>query len=228
LSGGIFSTTNSINSYFGLKEQNLKLQQENSRLKSLVYNQTQTHDSAIIDTTSYNGIYKVTPAIIYKNDYSKNNNVLLINKGKNDSISQDYAVVSDLGIVGITDNSSSKFSTVLSVLNTNVLISAKLKKSNHFGTISWDAKSPSLVNLTEIPKVAPVKLGDTIVTSGRSAIFPKNISIGEVVDFNIDKAGNFYKLKVKLFNDMTSLNHVYVIENKDKAAIMELLNGNNE
>lgn len=228
ISGGVFSTSNSVSSYFDLKQENLKLQTENERLKNLVYNKKEDSINKIIDSTSYAGTYNVTSALVYKNDYTRKNNVLLINKGKKDSIKQDLAVVSSYGIVGITDNSNNNYTTVLSILNTNILISAKLKKSNHFGTISWDTQSPQFVNLTEIPKVAPIVIGDTIVTSGRSAIFPKNILIGTVENFSIQKAGNFYNLKVKLFNDMTSLDHVYIIENRDKKAIDELLKQSDE
>jgi len=86
------------------------------------------------------------------------------------------------------------------------------------------ADSPDKIQLTEIPKIAPVQKGDTIITSGRSAIFPKGIPIGTVSNFKLDIAENYYEINVKLFNDMTNIEHVYVIENKDSEAIENLLN----
>ncbi len=223
LSGGIYSVSNSVGDYFNLKDENIKLQEENNYLRSLVFNSEEKIKSPFVDSVSYQENYFVTPALVYKNSYNRANNVLLINKGKKDSISQDLAVISSKGIIGITDASSTNYTTVLSILNTDIFISAKLKKSNHFGSLRWDTKSNNEVLLSEIPKVAPVKIGDTIVTSGRSAIFPKDIPIGTINTFQLDQAENFYTLTIKLFNDMTSINHVYVIKNNNKKNIDNLL-----
>ena len=163
-------------------------------------------------------------ARIIKNSYATTNNVLLLNKGLRDSIKQDFGVITSNGILGIVDNSSSRFSTVLSILNTNVKISAQLKNTNHFGSLVWDTKSPNMVQLTEIQKIAPIKKGDTIITSGRSIIFPKGIRIGTIESYKLDDAENFYTIDVKLFNDMTNIEHVYVIENKNRDEINTLLN----
>jgi rod shape-determining protein MreC len=154
--------------------------------------------------------------------------VLLLNKGKRDSIKQDLGVISSEGLVGIIDNTSKKYATVISILNKTSRISAQLKKSNHFGSLIWNGKSPYLVQLTEIPKIAPIEIGDNIVTSGRSSIFPKDIPIGTIESFNLDAAQNYYVIDVKLFNDMTSMEHVYIIENKDVSEINALINNTNE
>ena len=153
---------------------------------------------------------------------------MLLNKGKKDSIRQDFGVISSKGIVGVIDNTSKKYATVISVLSTTSHISAQLKKSNHFGSLVWNGKSPYFVQLTSIPKIAPIKKGDTIITSGRSAIFPKNIPVGTIEDYNLDASENYYTIEVRLFNDMTSLEHVYIIENKDIDEINMLLNTSHE
>ena len=153
---------------------------------------------------------------------------MLVNKGKRDSIKQDFGVITSKGILGIIDETSSKYATVLSILNTNIKISAQLKNSNHFGSLMWDTKSPNMIQLTEISKIAPMRAGDTIVTSGRSIIFPKGIPIGTIENFKLDDAENFYTINVKPFNDMTNIEHVYIIENRDGTEINNLLNSNNE
>ena len=149
---------------------------------------------------------------------------MLINKGQNDSIKEDLAVIANNKIIGITDNYNSKYTTVISILNTTNRISAQLQKTNHFGTLKWDGKSPQIIQLTDIQKSAPLKVGDTVITSGRSAIFPKGILIGTVKDFHLDITENYYDVNINLFNDMTNLEHVIVIENKDKSLIEALLN----
>ncbi|MCF7567577.1 rod shape-determining protein MreC [Sabulilitoribacter arenilitoris] len=226
LTGGIYNTFNNFSSYLNLKSQNQLLAEENNRLKSLLFNSETALDSVFIDSVSFGKIYKFTSANIIKNSYSLTDNVLLINKGANDSIKEDFGVITSKGILGITGSTSKNYANVISILNTTSQISAQLKKTNHYGSLTWNGDSPNIVQLLDVEKIAPVLVGDTIVTSGRSSIFPKNINIGIVQDFELDAAENFYEINVRLFNDMTNLEHVYVIENKDVKEIINLLNSN--
>ena len=83
---------------------------------------------------------------------------------------------------------NSRFSRVISILNSDSQINAQLNKTNHFGSLIWDGKNPNIVQLVDVPRQAPVKEGDTI----------------------------------RLFNDMTNIGYVYVIENLDREEILEL------
>ncbi|WP_027138583.1 rod shape-determining protein MreC [Gaetbulibacter saemankumensis] len=225
LTGGVYNSLNSISEYFNLKYQNDLLVEENNRLKSLLYNSESQIDSVFTDSIK-NVLYKFTAANIIRNTYTSTDNILLINKGEKDSIQQDFGVITNLGIVGIIDHTSKNYATTISVLNTTSKISAQLKKSNHFGTLTWNGKDPALAQLIDIPKIAPVIKGDTIVTSGRSSIFPEGIPVGTVDNFKLDLAENYYEIDVKLFNDMTNLEHVYIIENVDAKEINNLINEN--
>ncbi|TGV02481.1 rod shape-determining protein MreC [Flavivirga rizhaonensis] len=222
LTGGIYNSANEISEYFSLKSQNKLLSEENKRLKSLLYNLKSITEINQID--SLNAPYYFSNAQVIKNNYSATDNILTINKGTNDSIKQDFGVITTQGIVGIIDKTSGNFATVISILNTTISISAQLKKTNHYGDLKWDAKNPAIVQLTDIPKIAKILVGDTIVTSGRSSIFPKDINIGTVENYKLDDAENYYEINVKLFNDMTNLEHVYIIENINKPEITNLLN----
>ena len=97
-----------------------------------------------------------------------------------------------------------------------------VKKSNHFGSLNWNGKSTGFVQLTDLPRLALIKIGDTIVTGGQSVIFPENINIGTIAKIYRDKQTNFYTLDIKLFNDMTNLGHVYIIKRKDREEIINL------
>lgn len=222
LTGGFYEASNSVSSYFSLKEENQKLNEENARLKTLI-GDTKKESISYVDTKTFEGTFKFTPARIIKNSYSKQKNILLINKGENDSIKHDLAVIDNNKIIGITANYNSKYTTVISILNITSRISAQLENTNHFGTLSWNGQSSKVIQLTDIQKNAPVKVGDTVITSGRSAIFPKGILIGTIKDFKLDVTENFYEINISLFNDMTNLEHVIVIENKDKSLIEALL-----
>lgn len=228
LTGGVYNSVNNISEYFSLKSQNKILTEENNRLKSLLFNAENKTDSTFIDSTTYANKYKLTTAKIIKNSYTATDNVLLVNRGKKDSIKQDFGVITANGIVGIIGENNNNYATVISILNTTSSISASLKKTNHIGSLVWDGKSPNIMQLIDVEKAADVTEGDTIITSGRSSIFPKGIGIGTVTDFRLDEAENYYEINLQLFNDMTNIEHVHIIENKDIEEITNLLNGTNE
>ncbi|MGL2965038.1 rod shape-determining protein MreC [Flavobacterium sp. XGLA_31] len=222
--GGIYERINNINEYFGLKAQNEELAKENARLKSLLFNLKDTTKLPEID--SIKGVKK-TDIIVSKvihNSYSIHENYLTINSGEASGIKPNMGVINSAGIIGIVDKTSKNYATVISILNVNSKINAKIKKSNHFGSLVWNGKSTGFVQLIDVPRLAGVRKGDTIVTGGESIIFPENIGIGTIDKVYIDNVTNYYTLDIKLFNDMTNLGHVYIIKNKDAEEISNLEN----
>jgi rod shape-determining protein MreC len=222
--GGIYEKINNIDEYFALREQNEELAQENARLKSILFNQKDTTKLPQID--SIRGVKK-TDIIVSKvihNSYSIQENFITINNGSASGLKPNMGVINSAGIVGIIDKTSKNYATIISVLNVNSKINAKIKKSNHFGSLVWNGKSTGFVQLIDVPRLAGVRKGDTIVTGGQSIVFPENIGIGTIDKVYIDNETNYYTLDIKLFNDMTNLGHVYIIKNKDAAEIEKLEN----
>ena len=222
--GGIYQRINTVDEYFGLRAQNEELAQENARLKAILFNQKDTTKLPEIDTIK--GVKKtvITVAKVIHNTYSIQENFITINKGSASGIKPNMGVINSAGIVGIVDNTSKNFATIISLLNVNIKINAKIKKSNHFGTLSWNGKSTGFAQLTDVPRLAGVRKGDTIVTGAESTVFPENIGIGTIDKVYTEKETNYYTLDIKLFNDMTNLGHVYVIKNKDADEIINLEN----
>jgi len=222
LSGGVYEKMNNVNEYFNLKIQNDELAKENARLKSLLFNLKDSTKLPEVD--SIYGVKKIDIIIskVIKNSYSVHENYLTLNTGSKQGVKQDMGVINSLGIVGVIENTSANYSTVLSILNTSRPLNAKIKKSGHYGSLSWNGKSTGFVQLTDVPRLASVRKGDTIVTGGLSDIFPENINIGTIEKVLTDNETNFYTLDIKLFNDMTSLGYVYIIKNKDTPEINNL------
>ena len=222
LSGGVYEKMNNVNEYFNLKIQNDELAKENARLKGLLFNLKDTTKLPEVD--SIYGVKKIDIIIskVIKNSYSVHENYLTLNTGSKQGVKQDMGVINSLGIVGVIENTSTNYSTVLSILNTSRPLNAKIKKSGHYGSLSWNGKSTGFVQLTDVPRLASVRKGDTIVTGGLSDIFPENINIGTIEKVLTDNETNFYTLDIKLFNDMTSLGYVYIIKNKDTPEIKNL------
>ena len=225
LSGGVYERINNVSEYLNLKTQNEALALENANLKSLLFNTKDT--AAIPKLDSLKGV-KAKDIIVSKvihNSFNVHENYLTLNSGALQGVKPDMGVVNSLGIVGIIDNTSPRYSTVLSILNTKSQINAKLKKSDHFGSLVWNGKSTGFVQLIDVPRLASVRKGDTIVTGGQSVIFPENIGIGTIHKIEKDNQTHYYTITVKLFNDMTNLGHVYIIKKKDSEEIINLEKG---
>lgn len=229
ITGGIFEKGTNISEYFRLKEQNELLVKENNLLRNLIEknNIDVITESTVIDSINFNQKYTYTSAKIINNNYNNSFNYLTINKGDNAGIDKEMAVINSKGIIGITDNANSKYTRVQSILNRNSKINARLKNSNYFGTLSWDGIHYNTVQLADLPRQTPLKIGDTIETGGKSAIFPEGILIGYISEINKGNSAN-NKVAVTLFNDMSNLDYVYVIKNWDKLEIKSLENSQNE
>lgn len=228
ITGGIYGSINSLSQYFRLRDDNQRLLDENRLLRDRLFNLTTLKDSVFIDSLNYKINYKFITASVYKNSYSATNNYLTVNKGESHGVKEDFGVLTSKGIVGIIDNTSSNYARVMSILNSNSRINAQLKNSNQIGSLIWDGKSPHVVQLIDVSKFAPIKIGDTIVTGGQSSIFPQGILIGKISSFKSDISGDTYNIEVDLFNDMTNLGYVYIVENIDKDEIDILDNNTNE
>lgn len=228
LSGGVYEKINRVNEYLSLRAENDELVLENARLKSLLFNKEDTTKPPTPD--SIKGV-KPSDIIVSKvihNSYNTHENYITLNSGDKEGVKPDMGVINSLGIVGVIDNTSTNYSTVVSILNTKSHINAKIKKSNHFGSLTWDGKSTGFVQLEDVPRLASIKKGDTIVTGGQSVIFPEGINIGTVdVVYKKDNT-SFYVIKVKLFNDMTNLGHVYIIKSKGREELINLENKSKE
>ncbi len=221
LSGGIYSAKSGVTEYFGLKEENQKLIDENKNLRKLLTNQKDFSEGNKLDSNNIVMKYNFIAAQVINNTYSKTKNLLTIKKGSKDGIHIDMGVITSSGIVGIVNNVSKNYATIQSILNTNSEINARIKNSNHFGSLVWDTKNPNIVQLTEVNRLAPVKVGDSIITDGKSTIFPEGLPIGVIKTFELGE-NDSYNLDIQLFNDMTNLKHVYIIENTEAQEIKSL------
>ncbi|MFK8059632.1 MAG: rod shape-determining protein MreC [Polaribacter sp.] len=226
--GGLYSQASSVSEYWGLKSENELLAEENTRLKNLLEKNNSVVfniDSTVVDSIKYHQKYTFTTAKIINNNYAKNFNFLTINKGLNQGIDKEMAVVNSLGVIGITDNSSGSYARVQSILNRNSKINARLKNSNYFGTLGWDGANYNIVQLSDIPRQAPLQIGDTVETGGKSTIFPEGVLIGTISKINKGNTAD-NKVDVQLFNDMSNLGYVYVIKNlnKEEIRLLEIQN----
>jgi rod shape-determining protein MreC len=224
ITGGIYNKMNSVKEFFNLKSENQLLIDENVRLKNLLETKTVNYNKEffiVVDTLQYVQKYEYLSAKIINNNFNKRNNSLTINKGSKLGVTTDLGVINGKGIIGVINNVSSNYATVLSILNSNSKINIRLKNYDHFGTLAWNGKDYNITQITDIPRQAIIKTGDTIITGGKSAIFPEGINVGTIKDFKFEN-NQYIEINVALFNDMSSLGYVQVIKNLQKSEQLKL------
>jgi rod shape-determining protein MreC len=219
LSGTIYGASFSVSSYLDLKTENQRLLEENRRMKKMLFNRN-VPDSIELDTSALD--YEVLTARIIKNSFTEANNYITLNRGSRDGIEQDMGVITSLGILGIVERTSPGFASVQSVLNTKSNINAKIAHTDYFGSLTWNRKDYQVAQLEDIPRLVPLRVGDTIVTGAMSSIFPENIPIGTIEGFDLNESQSFYQIDVRLFNDMTNLKEAYIIRNRKRPEILQL------
>lgn len=229
LVGGLYEKISNTKDYLSLKEINETLVEENNQLRNLLDSQNKSGGFLITnDSALSNNKFTYINAKIINNNFNSAFNFLTIDAGENRGIESEMAVINGKGVIGITDQSSSKYARIQSILNKNTRINARLKNTNYFGTLSWNGEDYNVVQLIDIPRQAPVNVGDTIETGGKSTIFPEAIPIGYVSKIDEAQKSVDNEIYVTLFNDMSNLKYVYIIKNHDKKEILKLENINNE
>lgn len=223
ITGSILDTRTSIFSYFNLKDENELLREENAALRMQILT---VGDSLLGNaTTELNGAsvpFEIYPARIVKNSYTNRDNFITIDIGEKQGIEEDMGVITTNGIIGVVDRVGSNYSRVISVLNSEISLNAQIKGSSIIGSLVWDGNDPYTMNLIDVPRLATVKKGDTIVTGRQSLTFPHNINIGVIQNAQLTDNGGRYLIKVRLLNDMTNIGTAYVIRNRDLKAIQEI------
>jgi rod shape-determining protein MreC len=152
---------------------------------------------------------------VISNSINQRNNHFTIDRGSRDGVRTEMAVITPHGVAGIVDRVGEQYSTAISVLHSASRISASILRNHYFGSLVWKEMDPAYMILEASPRQADVLIGDTIVTSGFSFIYPKGIFIGTVSRFWIEGGSNYYTIEVRLHEDIARLDRVYVVDIRD-------------
>ena len=166
----------------------------------------------------------INSAKVIVNSINKSKNIIIIDKGKLDSINLETGVISSKGVVGIVKNVTNNYASIISLLNTDLRLNAILKNTSTIGSVTWDGLNARILKLNDIPLSSTIKVGDTVVTGGMSFYFPKGVPIGKIVNYDNSSLEGYYEIDVEIFNDFSSLSNLYILNRTDNNEIQSLLN----
>lgn len=214
LTGKIEEQRSNLIEYNNLKNLNDSLLRENATLIENLITIDYSNDN-IPPGDSILSQYSLIPSKIINSTINLRNNYYTLNTGSRQGVKPDMGVVSShTGLIGIVRNVSENFAHVISILNRQTKISCAIKNRVGHGTLVWDDMDPLRMTLGSIPKHEKIAIGDTIITSGYSTIFPRGILVGTIESYTVPSGSNSFAITVKLFNDLTSIKYGYVIQNR--------------
>ena len=235
IAGRVYSVSNGVQSYLNLKTTNAGLMQRIGELEETIQGYKQAFENfsdRILPDSIRLGVaksnYHYIPARVTNSQVFGINNFITLNKGSKDGVTEDMAVISVAGIVGVVGWVSPNFSRVIPVLNPSYHPSCMIKNTRVAGSLFWDAKDPRYVHFSGFPSHATYAIGDTIVTSGYSETFPEGVPVGVVEDTFTRKNEMDNSLKVRLFTDLSILKEVFIIYNPLREEQIKLEKGVSE
>lgn len=231
VTGKVYEVSGSVSSYFHLKSVNEDLLDRNMLLEQQIANLENVLRERQVDSVIVNSIrnldnkdYQIFKAHVIRNSLNQADNYITLDKGSSSGIRPEMGVVDGNGVVGIVYKTSPNYSLVISVLNSKSSISCKIVGSEYFGYLKWEHGDSRYAYLKDLPRHAEFNLGDTVVTSGYSTVFPAGVMVGTVDDMSDSNDGLSYLLKIKLATDFGKLGDVRVIARTGQMEQQELEN----
>lgn len=229
VSSTIYGWTSNVTSYFNLRSNNEDLNERNAQLQlevlALREQLLRAEEKGLLDSLNNDPSlqqFDFVTAHVINNSVMRPHNYMTINRGSNDGIAPEMGVLDQNGVVGVVNVVGPHSARVISLLNPHFRLSCKIKGNDSFGSLVWDGEDPRYAVIEELPRHTVFHQGDTIITSGYSAVFPAGIPVGIVEADNTSGNENFFSLKVRLLTDFTTLNNVQVVVNHLAAELREL------
>ncbi|MES2701878.1 MAG: rod shape-determining protein MreC [Bacteroidota bacterium] len=224
VAGIVYKKQSDVVYYFGLRRMNDSLLSENTMLRkkidaitsidtlidSAVHRQIDVNDTSVHIVKYADYVYRTAKVI--NNSTNASNNYITLNRGAQDGVAKNMAVISGAGIVGRVEHVSAHYSSVLSILSSKQKVSAKLKDGTT-GYIVWDEKKPDILIMTDVPQQAKIRRGDSVFTTSYS-FFPPDLLIGRVLKIATIRKNNLQLLYLQSSTNFRKLQYVYVVENK--------------
>lgn len=239
IAGDYYYTTASISDYFQLQAVNDSLQEENAELRNrLIRNEglyetpalkrargdtsaevrlpdisrdTIRTDTSVIQQTLQ---FEYLEAHVINNSINKRNNYLTLDRGTESGMKAPMGIISSKGVAGIVTNVSQHYAVGISVLHNDFSLSCEIEPIQQIGALSWDGQDPRIVQLDDLPTHLDVEVGQKVVTSPYSQLFPPGVPVGRIIDYRQGAGANFYEIDVRLNTRLRSLQYVYAIKNR--------------
>ncbi|MDA3615300.1 rod shape-determining protein MreC [Polluticaenibacter yanchengensis] len=221
VTGRINSKYSGVVNYFKLKSVNKELSDEvNVLANNLLTNYTyfdsttnQVRDTVKVDTNLLVRKFLWRNANVINNTVAFENNYITLERGRNQGVKPQMAVVGPSGIIGIITDVSNNMSVAMSLLHSKSTVSVSHKNTGNNGMLFWNGKTPALLQIKDIPKSSKLNVGDSILTSNLTGTYPPGLMVGTIVAFKLDPSASSYNVDIKPSSNFNNLQHAFIVEN---------------
>lgn len=220
ISNAISKTGRLIGSVMYVSEENEALKKEVAALKKInvdtqeVWAENQRLREMLNYVQSQTRLVLLPARVVGYNSGSIESSII-IDRGSNDGIKRDMAVITPHGLVGSVNEVYKNAARIQIILHPRAAVGGMVQRtsSRTAGIVSGNVSTPFTPNLLNLARDADVKEGDMIITSGYGGIYPKGIVIGEVISVNNAEGGLLKYAVIQTAVDFQHLEEVMVITN---------------
>ena len=214
--GGIHSTFAGITNYFALRKENIRLTEHIATLENRIRLLEESVPEQGVSLEGTLSRYEYLSAKVISSTTNRSRNFITLNKGYNDGVSVDMAVMTPEGYaIGVVVDCSEHFAVAKTLLNIDFRVGGVLAEDGSHGSIVWGGQDTQIIDFVELSKYAVVKEGDVVRAAGFSHYFPRETIIGEVEKIALADNGTSYNCKVRLSADMSRVFNVVLVRNND-------------
>lgn len=160
-------------------------------------------------------VFKLVPARIIVRDAATWWSTVKIDKGFEDGLEPDMAVLTEDGLVGKTTTVSKNMSTVLLIADQNCKVAAMVEGTREQGIVCGGRTSSSVmpeISLNFLSKTADLKTGQKVYSSGVGGVFPSGVFIGQVNQFQVRELNAQATILPAI--DLTTIEDIFVVVKK--------------
>ena len=189
-----------------LREKNLQL---NLQLESILYAADENDNLRELLDFKRATKLSIIPARIINKGIQTNVKSLSIDVGSLNNVKENQAVLTPNGVIGKTIQTGEKSAIVQSISDNNFRLSVRIMPSGAVGILRW--YDSNVCKIYEVQKNVDINIGDRVITSGFSKIYPPKLPVGTVSGV-YDERGSYQKVvNVNIQNDFESIQNVFVI-----------------
>ncbi len=224
--GGVSKSMHNTAHLFSLPSENRELVERIAQLESELsqFKNNASHDLSAEAITYSDPQTSYITARVVSNSINKHDNFIVLDRGIEDGVCERMAVITPTGeMLGYIAAASSRYSAALSVLSGSFTTSGMIEGGANYGSIRWTGDSRYGVSMSELSKYESINIGDKVVSTGFSQIFPRGVTIGSVTSFSLNEMQTAYNVELELAAQITAIDYVLIVAHRDQGEVNELL-----
>ena len=211
------SITNIFSNFYDIQDENRKLRKTNilllSELSQLREEKLENiRVRRLLGFKEKTNNYEFIPADVVGKTLVSPYNYIILNAGSNEGVEVNMPVISESGVVGKIMKVGKNYSVAMILYHKDFRASVKIQRTRVDGILGWEGGE--FLSVFNVSKTMDVEVGDVVITSEYSTIFPPGFEIGVVAEIDNSVAGLFKVIKVKPVVDFTKIEEVFIIKYK--------------